>query len=93
MKTTKISNRHYKLIFKNFAASKFNFVSRRKYEILAFKRAYHFALNANALIRTNQNNDIRENCMIQYWAVKRHSRYFGEAIAENSIDEMRSIPV
>lgn len=57
-------------------ASKINYITKRKYEILALKRAYHFGESFGKQLK----------CTIK------HKSYFYEAIECNSLDEMRSIP-
>lgn len=61
---------------RGFVASDFDYISARKYQILALKRADHFG----------------ESYAKQLKITAKHKAYFGEAIAENSLDEMRSIP-
>lgn len=62
---------------RGFVASDFDYISARKYQILALKRAWFS----------------RSSYAKQLHVCVKHKGYFGEAIAENSLDEMRSIPV
>jgi hypothetical protein len=61
---------------RGFVASYFDYISARKYQILALKRSDHFG----------------ESYAKPLKITVKHKAYFGEAIAENSLDEMRSIP-
>ena len=62
---------------RGFVASDFDYITARKYQILALKRAWH--------------SDSRY--AKQLHVCVKHKAYFGDAIAQNSLDEMRSIPV
>ena len=61
---------------RGFVAHKFDFVTARKYQILALKRAW-FGHSSFAK-------------QLRFCA--KHKAYFGEAIDCNSLDEMRSTP-
>ena len=61
---------------RGFVASEFDYVSARKYQILALKRT-RFARSSYAK-------------QLRFCA--KHKSYFGEAIDCNSLNEMRSIP-
>ena len=61
---------------RGFVASEFDYVSARKYQILALKRADHF----------DDSHSKQLKCTVK------HKAYFREAIDCNSLDEMRSIP-
>ena len=61
---------------RGFVASDFDFVTARKYQILALKRADHFGANYAKQLHI---------CV-------KHKGYFDPGIDCNSVDEMRSIP-
>ena len=61
---------------RGFVASDFDYISARKYQILALKRADHFGASYAKQLHI---------CV-------KHKSYFDEAIDCNSLDEMRSIP-
>lgn len=61
---------------RGFIASEFDFITARKYQILALKRADHF----------DDSHSKQLKCTVK------HKAYFREAIDCNSLDEMRSIP-
>jgi len=61
---------------RGFVASDFDYISARKYQILALKRSDHFG----------------DSYGKQFKITVKHKAYFREAIDCNSLDEMRSIP-
>jgi len=88
MKNTKLTEYLRKSIYKrgNFHAKKFDYVERRKFEILAYKRTLFAQWHECGYYK--HFHAVQLN---QYMFCRSKHKYFDEGIECNSLSEMRSI--
>lgn len=88
MKTTKFSEYLRKSIYKcgNFYAKKFDYVERRKFEILAYKRTLFAQRHESGYYKYFHAVQLN-----QYMFCRAKHKYFDEAIELNRLSDMRAI--